>query len=98
MVFSTVIIRISADHVEATPSSNAASGSGFGFTKPGRRTAFASTHGGLSTSNGPGIASHVLHPEGVQITLDTVTHRDPEFEMDKLESGTSSYHKSEVFV
>lgn len=95
MVFSAVIIRVSADHVHVSASSNVASGSNFGFTKGGRRPGFASTHGAIS---GTGAGIGVRPAEGVQITLDTVTHRDPaEFEMDKMESGASSYHKSEVF-
>ena len=45
---------------------------------------------GTNSSANVGIRS-----EGVQITLDTVTHRDPsEFELDKLEAGSGPYDHS----
>ena len=38
------------------------------------------------------MQNQISRAEGVQITLDTVTHRDDsEFEMDKMESGSSPY-------
>lgn len=94
MVFSAVIIRVSADRTSVSTTGNAVSGSGFGFTKSTRRTGLGSRQGVMSGTV-PTVASHI-RSEGVQITLDTVTHRDPsEFEMDKMETGSSPYSKSD---
>lgn len=94
MVFSAVIIRVSTDKAHINHTSNAASGSQFGFTKPGTRRTFAAA-GNVASVNGT-----MARAEGVQITLDTVTHRDDsEFEMDKMESGSSPYtHKGEALA
>ena len=87
MVFSAVIIRVSTDRSQISHTSNVASGSQFGFTKPGaRRTGYA------TAGNVASMQNQISRAEGVQITLDTVTHRDDsEFEMDKMESGSSPY-------
>ena len=90
MVFSAVIIRVSQDRTNRSVTSNLASGSGLGFSKA-RRTGYTSGHAVVSGGNGGGIPSH-LRGGGVQITLDTVTHKDTsEFEMDKIETGSTPY-------
>ena len=90
MVFSAVIIRVTEDRTNLTATGNHASGSGsYGFNKPSRR-GYGSGHGIIS-GGAPSVASH-LRSGGVQITLDTVTHKDTsEFEMDKMETGSSPY-------
>ena len=94
MVFSAVIIRVTVDGAHGTTTSNLPTNSGFGFSRVTRRSGHLSTRA-MTSSNANGITSH-LRSDGVQITLDRVTHTDPsEFEMDKMETGSAPYDHPE---
>lgn len=92
MVFSTVIVRVSKDRNPTTTSTT------HDISRVSRRVNYVSGAGGMGMG-ASSTANVGVRSEGVQITLDTVTHRDPsEFELDKIEAGVSPYdhHKPRV--
>ena len=97
MVFSAVIIRVSIDRNNYSTMSHV-SGSRFGFSKGSDGRSNPITRQTAGSGNAPVVNSRA-RSGGVQITLDTVTHKDPttEYEMDKLETtDTTSFTRDKV--
>ncbi|KAF7790971.1 hypothetical protein EIP86_001930 [Pleurotus ostreatoroseus] len=90
MVFSAVIIRVSIDRNNYSTMSHV-SGSRFGFSKGSDGRSNPITRQTAGSGNAPVVNSRA-RSGGVQITLDTVTHKDPtsEYEMDKIETTDST--------
>ena len=87
MVFSAVIIRVSNDHSAKTMS--AANGFKLSISNGTRRSRQT------ATGNGFDMGPHG-RADGVQITLDTITHRDKDVSEFAFENGSNAFSPDKV--
>ena len=87
MVFSAVIIRVSNDRSTRTLTTTGFKMSGSHATNRTRQT--------VASGHGLNVASH-MHADGVQITLDTITHRDKDVSSDDIEIQSTSYGRDKI--